>query len=64
MACSYESAINRVQPSPWCSVFTETEMEKMEFFHDLKYYWMDGYGHNINFQQACPLMKDALNYLR
>lgn len=30
---------------------------------DLKHYWNDGYGFRINYQQACPTIKDMVDQL-
>lgn len=64
LTCSYESALNRAGPSPWCSIFSEEDLRTLEFARDLKDYLVDGYGHDINFQQACPLMVDMLNTIK
>ena len=32
----------------------------MEFREDLEYYWVDSFGHNINFKPACVLLNDVI----
>ena len=36
----------------------------LEYREDLKYYWKDGYGYKINTEQACVLVKDAMDNFR
>lgn len=36
----------------------------MEYHEDLKYYWIDGYGHEITYKQACPAFNDMLNFMK
>jgi len=36
----------------------------MEYAEDLDNYWVDGYGYQINYQQACPTLKDMFNFFR
>ena len=31
----------------------------MEYREDLEYYYEDGYGYEINYKQACPIIKDV-----
>lgn len=35
----------------------------MEYAEDLKYYWLDGYGYEITYKQACPVFNDMLQFL-
>merc|ERR1712012_1027991 len=44
--------------SPWCRVFSDDELEIIEYAKDLKSYWEDGPGYNLNYDQACVLGKD------
>lgn len=62
-ACGFETAWNKVTKSPWCSVFTENELKVLEYAEDLKYYWQDGYGHSLSYDQACPAFKDMITFL-
>jgi hypothetical protein len=34
----------------------------MEYAEDLKYYWVDGYGHELTYKQACPALNDMLEF--
>lgn len=62
--CRFESAVHPDRVSPWCSVFRRDEVEAMEYDEDLDYYWTDGYGYKINYEQACPPVKDFLDHFR
>lgn len=63
MTCAFESAWNPLSMSPWCSAFSESNMELLEYAEDLEYYYIDGYGHKLNYEQACPLVGDMLQNL-
>ena len=39
-------------------------LDMLEYREDIKYYWKDGYGHTINTEQACVLVKDAVDNFR
>lgn len=60
-ACTFGQAWEPTKHSPWCSVFTEEMLDMLEYRKDLRYYWEDGYGYNINSAQACVLVKDAVD---
>lgn len=34
----------------------------LEFADDLKYYWNDGYGYKLSYEQACPALRDVFNF--
>lgn len=61
--CAYESAANRRKLSPWCALFDKKSMTVFEYLQDMEYYWYDGYGHEITYQQACPAFIDMLTRL-
>lgn len=59
--CAFETAWSRFKDlSPWCRLFNEKTIKVMEFAADLKYYWIDGYGFDITYKQACPAIIDML----
>ncbi|KAJ8939141.1 hypothetical protein NQ318_010896 [Aromia moschata] len=62
-ACAFETAWNKLGKSPWCSPFTENELKILEYAEDLKYYWQDGYGHELTYKQACPAFSDMISIL-
>ncbi|XP_014252447.1 multiple inositol polyphosphate phosphatase 1-like isoform X2 [Cimex lectularius] len=63
LACSFETAWNKYKRSPWCSVFNKKDFKVIEYGEELKYYWKDGYGFDINHKQACPLIHDIFSKL-
>ncbi|ODN04225.1 Multiple inositol polyphosphate phosphatase 1 [Orchesella cincta] len=48
LACSFESAWDPSNPSPWCNVFDEHDFQLMEYRQDVEYYWIDGYGDKVS----------------
>ncbi|EFX64111.1 hypothetical protein DAPPUDRAFT_327766 [Daphnia pulex] len=45
--------------SPWWAVFNEDDLQILEYREDLEYFYEDGYGYQINYEQACaPLKKN------
>ncbi|XP_076275290.1 multiple inositol polyphosphate phosphatase 2 [Rhynchophorus ferrugineus] len=63
VACGFETAWNKQSKSPWCSLFTKEDLLILEYLEDLKYYWIDGYGHELTYKQACPAIGDMINHL-
>ncbi|XP_072168339.1 multiple inositol polyphosphate phosphatase 1-like [Diadema setosum] len=59
--CGYETAYNG--SSLWCNLFTDDEKRVIEYYLDLDQYWTEGYGHEINYEIACPLVDDVVSYL-
>ncbi|XP_072167842.1 multiple inositol polyphosphate phosphatase 1-like [Diadema setosum] len=59
--CGYETAYNG--SSLWCNLFTDDEKRVIEYYLDLDQYWTEGYGHEINYEMACPLVDDVASYL-
>jgi hypothetical protein len=37
-------------------------LQIFEYAEDLEYYWIDGYGYNITYRQACPPVKDMMQH--
>lgn len=60
MTCAFETAWNKRRRSPWCSPFTLDDFKVMEYAEDLKYFWVDGYGHELTYKQACPAFNDMM----
>nr|CAD7440358.1 unnamed protein product [Timema bartmani] len=63
ITCSFETAWDRVNGSPWCAAFSEENLKVFEYSEDLEYYWIDGYGFNITHRMACPALRDMMLYL-
>ncbi|XP_046397097.1 multiple inositol polyphosphate phosphatase 1 [Ischnura elegans] len=64
VTCGFETAWSKKSRSPWCAPFSEEDLKVMEYNEDLEYYWIDGYGYEINYKQACPPLKDLLDRFR
>jgi multiple inositol-polyphosphate phosphatase/2,3-bisphosphoglycerate 3-phosphatase len=60
LACSFETAWNPEQLSPWCSPFSEEDLKVLEYHQDLDYYWIDGYGYELTYKQACAPVQDVV----
>ncbi|XP_044758615.1 multiple inositol polyphosphate phosphatase 1-like isoform X2 [Coccinella septempunctata] len=60
--CAFETAWKANVKSPWCSAFTINDMKAFEYYEDLKYYWIDGYGYNLNHKQACVAFDDVVSF--
>ncbi|KAJ9592268.1 hypothetical protein L9F63_001164 [Diploptera punctata] len=64
LTCSFETAWDHRARSPWCAAFSENNIKVFEYAEDLEYYWIDGYGYNITYRQACPPIKDMMQYFQ
>lgn len=61
--CAFETAWKGGSTlSPWCAAFSERDLAVMEYAEDLEYYWKDGYGHRVNWEQACIVFSDAVKF--
>lgn len=47
----------------FCQLFEESDAKIFEYVNDLSDYWTKGYGNSINYQIACPLLKDIFRDL-
>jgi multiple inositol-polyphosphate phosphatase/2,3-bisphosphoglycerate 3-phosphatase len=64
MTCAFETSWDPSKASPWCHLFDEEDLGIMQYRQDIEYYWVDGYGHELTYKQACPAIKDLVNYLQ
>ncbi|KAJ8679356.1 hypothetical protein QAD02_015143 [Eretmocerus hayati] len=62
LMCAFETAWTPNIRSPWCDLFTLKDLKVLEFMDELKYYWTDGYGYQLNYEQACPALKDMFQF--
>ncbi|XP_071508657.1 multiple inositol polyphosphate phosphatase 1-like [Diadema antillarum] len=62
--CGYETTYYGGTYTPWCYLLSDDEKRVVEYYLDLKYYWTEGYGYDINSKIACPLIDDIVDYLR
>uniref|UniRef100_A0A182F715 Multiple inositol polyphosphate phosphatase 1 n=2 Tax=Anopheles albimanus TaxID=7167 RepID=A0A182F715_ANOAL len=56
--CAFETAWNERESSPWCLLFDKETLSVLEYSQDLKYYWVDGYGYELTYRQACAAFRD------
>lgn len=56
--CAFETAWTKRYVSPWCLLLDRHTFEALVFGEDLEYYWIDGYGHELTYAQACNSFKD------
>lgn len=61
--CAFETAWHKNLKSPWCSAFDPESLSVIEYAEDLKYYWIDGYGFEITYKQACPAFNDMYEHM-
>ncbi|XP_076549353.1 multiple inositol polyphosphate phosphatase 1 isoform X1 [Osmia lignaria lignaria] len=61
--CGFETAWHDNTESPWCKLFSIDDFKVLEFTEDLEYYWIDGYGHKLSYEQACPALRDMFDFL-
>lgn len=59
-ACAFDFALNH-KTDQWCTLFDEEDILELEFIDDLETYYESGYGNQINFQMACPLLRDIMD---
>uniref|UniRef100_A0A4W3JT58 Multiple inositol polyphosphate phosphatase 1 n=1 Tax=Callorhinchus milii TaxID=7868 RepID=A0A4W3JT58_CALMI len=60
--CTFEYVLKDVV-SPWCDVFDKEDVEKLEYWGDLKHYWKRSYGHKINGLSSYNLFQDIFQHL-
>lgn len=62
--CRYDQAWSLDRPSAWCTAFTKSQIQVLEYAQDLKYYRETGYGNTeLNANVACETVKDLLRSL-
>ncbi|XP_032687977.1 multiple inositol polyphosphate phosphatase 1-like [Odontomachus brunneus] len=61
--CAFETAWDQSIVSPWCKMFSLNDFKVFEFAEDLEFYWIDGYGYQLTYEQACPVLKDMFDFL-
>ncbi|KYB25797.1 Multiple inositol polyphosphate phosphatase 1-like Protein [Tribolium castaneum] len=51
-------------PGILTSVYSDSAFKVMEYAEDLKYYWIDGYGHELTYKQACPALTNMIEFFQ
>ncbi|KAL7632520.1 UNVERIFIED_CONTAM: hypothetical protein RMT77_017137 [Armadillidium vulgare] len=62
--CRYETAWFPNKESIWCKPFSPKDIEVLEYYEDLKYYYEDSYGTPLNAQIACKAVSDLFLHLK
>jgi len=62
--CRYDKTLNYNATSAWCASFSYSDLLVLEYLNDLESYYQDGYGYNINVEQACNPVVDLYNYFK
>eukprot|EP01118_Nematostelium_gracile_P011683 TRINITY_DN4181_c0_g1_i4.p1 TRINITY_DN4181_c0_g1~~TRINITY_DN4181_c0_g1_i4.p1 ORF type:complete len:272 (-),score=80.52 TRINITY_DN4181_c0_g1_i4:21-836(-) len=47
----------------WCSIFDYEQFKAFEYYQDLKEYWMQGYGIDINWKMSFQLLKEMIEIM-
>lgn len=63
LMCGFETSWYRDSDSPWCKLFSLQDFKVLEFADDLGYYWVDGFGYKLTYEQACPALRDVFKFL-
>ncbi|XP_011170916.1 multiple inositol polyphosphate phosphatase 1 isoform X2 [Solenopsis invicta] len=59
--CAFETALNQSIVSPWCKLFSLNDFKVFEYAEDLEFFWIDGYGYPLTYEQACVALKDMFD---
>lgn len=60
--CRFDKAWNPEKISAaWCVGFDTDDLKVLEYAEELKYWYKNGYGSQLNTVTACPLMKNLVN---
>ncbi|VVC33277.1 Hypothetical protein CINCED_3A021902 [Cinara cedri] len=62
-SCRYNKALVLESYPAWCGLFTRQELQLLEYYEDLDYYYKYGYGSEINEKVGCPIAQELLGYL-
>ena len=62
--CRFDKALNFGKLSPWCAAFSPEDLLIFEYNEDMKSYYKNGYGYEINADQACNPVVDLFNYFK
>uniref|UniRef100_T1IUT4 Multiple inositol polyphosphate phosphatase 1 n=1 Tax=Strigamia maritima TaxID=126957 RepID=T1IUT4_STRMM len=62
--CRYETAWFPTTKSPWCALFRNSDFELLELIKDIDFYMRFGYDSEINYKQACPIVRDIVQTMQ
>jgi multiple inositol-polyphosphate phosphatase/2,3-bisphosphoglycerate 3-phosphatase len=58
--CRYDKAIHFKRVSPWCAIFSRSDLAVLEYIEDLESFYKESYGYDINWRQACKAVEDLV----
>ncbi|XP_050431284.1 multiple inositol polyphosphate phosphatase 1-like [Adelges cooleyi] len=62
-SCRYNKALVLNSFPAWCGLFTRQELQLLEYYEDLDFYYKYGYGSDFNVKVGCPIAHELLGYL-
>ncbi|VVC24780.1 Histidine phosphatase superfamily,Histidine phosphatase superfamily, clade-2,Histidine acid [Cinara cedri] len=63
-SCRYEKSWHVRSHPAWCAVFSQDDLDVLEYREDLHYYYSTGYGDSFNERLGCPVIKDLVAKFR
>lgn len=61
--CRYDQAWTLDKPSPWCTAFTPSQIDDLEYLEDLDKYFDSGYVRPISSRMGCAAVNDMIHHL-
>ena len=66
--CQYEQILDHNKPSPYCAAFSPANVQVYQYYKDLQFYFMSGYGYpkynTLYKNMNCYLVKDMVTFLQ
>lgn len=62
MLCAFSTQFS--ENKGWCSLFTDDDLEVLNYWIDMKNYYGHSYGNKLAYEASCPLMADITNSLK
>ncbi|CAG9786518.1 unnamed protein product [Diatraea saccharalis] len=56
--CRFDRAFSSTRSSPWCALFTDRDLIILEYLNDIRHYYRNGYGSEINGKLGAPALKN------
>lgn len=63
-ACGYETAWIPNADSPWCKFLSLENFKVLEYVEELDFFWIDGYGFPLTYEQMCPALRDVFQFFK
>ncbi|KAG4073959.1 hypothetical protein HA402_014164 [Bradysia odoriphaga] len=62
--CRIDKALDVEHLSPWCTAFTEDQVNVLEYHEDIELYYKTGHGDKLNPPLACKTVVDLIDHLK